>query len=105
MNHVVFVQMLLEVSRLADFQSSKHCFRVAALAVIRRQHIGSDGLPEPSRTAVADITFHRAKNAIGVCNHPGFVNINLRVQRNLKSAVVRIHKATHCLCSFPQDVC
>lgn len=55
-NHVVFVQMLLEVGRLADFQSGEHCFRVAALAVIRRQHIGSDGLPEPSRTAVADIT-------------------------------------------------
>ena len=38
-NHVVFVQVLLEVSRLADFQSGEHCFRVAAAAVISCEHI------------------------------------------------------------------
>ena len=41
MNHIVLVQILLKVCRLADRKARKHLSGITALAVIGRQHICS----------------------------------------------------------------
>ena len=94
-NDIILIQVLFEICTFTDFQSGKNRFRITAPAVIGCQHIRGNGLSKAPWAAVANVPLQCIQNSVCILNKPGFININFRIQSNLKCGIVRIYKHSH----------
>ena len=95
MNNIIAVQVRAKQRGFPNVQICKHFLGICTSAVIRREHIRCIGFSKPSRPAVADIGIRSIQHAVGICNQTCLVEIDLRIQRDLKCTVIWIYKSPH----------
>jgi len=78
-NHIIPVQVLFKIRCLCNLKLGKQFSRIAALAVISRQHILCHRLSESSGTADADLLVFSKQTFIGERNQHGLIHINFRI--------------------------
>lgn len=92
--------MLRECIIVFYFQSPEQICRIAAAAVVSRQHFQRHGLPKPPGPADTDKFFFCVDKPIGAGNQPCLVHINFRTGWFPEPLVSRIQIKSHMSASF-----